>query len=129
MDIGNSPEKNYSKDYQYGALSFEIISNDKKLICNSGYFQKINHRLNEISKSSANHSTLVIDNHSSGVTNMSKFGIKNSIKIIKKNIVMENNYWNILAAHDGYNKRYGIVHERQIEFFPENNKFIVMTRF
>ena len=37
---------------------------------------------------------------------------------------MEKNYWNICASHDGYSKRYGIIHERQIEFFPENYKFI-----
>ena len=37
---------------------------------------------------------------------------------------MEKNYWNISASHDGYSKRYGIIHERKIEFFPENNKFI-----
>ena len=37
---------------------------------------------------------------------------------------MEKNYWNICAAHDGYNKRYGIIHEREIQYFPENDKFI-----
>ena len=40
MDIGSSPEKKFSSNYQAGSLSFEIISNGKKLICNSGYFQK-----------------------------------------------------------------------------------------
>ena len=35
MDIGSSPNKNYSRDYQSGSLSFEIISNGKKLINNS----------------------------------------------------------------------------------------------
>ena len=37
---------------------------------------------------------------------------------------MEKNYWSICSSHDGYNKRYGIIHERKMEFFPENNKFI-----
>ena len=37
---------------------------------------------------------------------------------------MEKNYWNICASHDGYVKEYGIIHERQIEFFQEKNKFI-----
>lgn len=124
MDIGNTPEKKYSKDYQCGALSFEIISGGKKLICNSGYFQKKKHKLNEISKSSANHSTLIIDNHSSCKINSTKIEIENGLKIIKKNIIMEKNYWSISASHDGYIKKYGIIHERLIEFFPENNKFI-----
>ena len=50
--------------------------------------------------------------------------IENALKILNKNFVVEKNYWNISASHDGYNKQYGVVHERQIEFFPENNKFI-----
>ena len=124
MDIGPSPEKKFSKDYQCGALSFEIISNNKKLICNSGYFQKIKHKLNDISKSTANHSALIIDNHSSCKINKSKMEIENELKILNKNFVIEKNYWNISASHDGYNKRYGVIHERQIEFFPENNKFV-----
>ena len=124
MDIGPSPEKKFSKDYQCGALSFEIISNNKKLICNSGYFQKIKHKLNDISKSTANHSALIIDNHSSCKINKSKMEIENELKILNKNFVIEKNYWSISASHDGYNKRYGIIHERQIEFFPENNKFV-----
>ena len=124
MDIGPTPEKKFSRNYQCGALSFEIISNNKKLICNSGYFKKTKHKLNDISRSSANHSTLIIDNHSSCKINSSKLEIENNLKILKKTTIMEKNYWNICASHDGYNKRYGVIHEREIEFFPENYKFI-----
>jgi len=128
MDTGHSPEKKFSKDYQCGALSFEIISNNKKLVCNSGYFQKIKHRLHDISKSSATHSTLIIDNQSSCKINKSKMEVENGLKIWEKKSIVEKNYWNISAAHDGYNKRYGIVHKRQIEFFPEKNKFIGLDK-
>jgi Uncharacterized protein conserved in bacteria len=38
--------------------------------------------------------------------------------------VHQKNYWSIRATHDGYNKQYGIIHDRQIEFFPEHNKFV-----
>ena len=65
MDVGASPNKNFSNDYQSGALSFEIISNGKKLICNSGYYQNFDHQLNNLSKSSASHSTLVLEDSSS----------------------------------------------------------------
>ena len=124
MDIGSSPEKKFSKDYQFGALSFEVISNNKKIICNSGYFQKTKHKLNDMSKSTANHSTLIIDNHSSCKIDKSKMEIENSLKILNKNYVMEKNYWSVTASHDGYNKKYGLIHQRQIEFFPKKNKFI-----
>ena len=65
MDVGSSPDKRFSSNYQAGALSFEIISNGKKVICNSGYFQNHTHQLNELSKSSAIHSTLILDDRSS----------------------------------------------------------------
>ena len=127
MDVGSSPDKKFSSNYQAGALSFEIISNGKKLICNSGYFQNHNHKLNDLSKSSAIHSTLIIDDSSSckftkGKNESSK--ISQGLKILKKNIVFEKNYWKINVAHDGYLKKYGIIYEREMEFYPEQTKFI-----
>ena len=125
MDIGSSPDKKFSSDYQAGALSFEIISNGKKLICNSGYFQKRNHQLNKLSKSSAIHNALILDDRSSCKFDKNKNSkISHGLKILKKNIVFEKNYWKINAAHDGYLKQYGIIHEREIEFYPEQIKFV-----
>ena len=128
MDIGESPEKKFSKDYQCGALSFEIISNHKKLICNSGFFQKDNHRFNMISRSTATQSTLIIDSHSSCVINPKNFKIEQGLKILKKKITFDKNHWSICASHDGYSKRYGIIHERQLDFFPNTNKLIGKDR-
>jgi uncharacterized heparinase superfamily protein len=127
MDVGSSPDKKFSSDYQAGALSFEIISNGKKLISNSGYFQNHNHQLNELSKSSAIHSTLILDDRSSCKFNKTKdegSKISYGLKILKKNIVFDKNYWKISAAHDGYLKQYGIMHEREIEFYPKQIKFV-----
>ena len=56
-DIGPSPDKKFSNDYQSGSLSFEIYYKENKLISNSGYFQNFKHQLNSISKSTASHST------------------------------------------------------------------------
>tara|TARA_Y100000389_G_scaffold113680_1_gene110815 strand:- start:1991 stop:3598 length:1608 start_codon:yes stop_codon:yes gene_type:complete len=127
MDIGSSPERKFSSNYQAGSLSFEIMSNGKKLICNSGYFQNFNHKLNELSRSSAVHSTLILDDRSSckfTKTLDSSFQISQGLKIIKKNIIHKKDYWKISAEHDGYLKQYGIIHNREIEFYPEQSKFI-----
>ena len=127
MDIGPSPDKKFSSNYQAGSLSFEIISNGRKLICNSGYFQNFKHQLNELSKSSAVNSTLILDDRSSckfKKAQDSSSKISHGLKIIKKNIVFEKNYWKINASHDGYLKQYGIIHDREIEFYPEQTKFI-----
>ena len=127
MDLGTSPEKKFSSNYQSGCLSFEFIYMNQKIICNSGYFQKYNHQLNRISKSSANHSTLIIDNRSSAKFKKNLSGISivdKGVKILKKNFILEKNYWNINGSHDGYLKEYGIIHERQVEFFPDTFKLI-----
>ena len=131
MDVGSSPDKKFSSNYQAGALSFEIVSSGKKLICNSGYFQNSNDQLNEISKSSATHSTLILDDRSSCKFNKTRnenSKISHGLKILKKNIVFEKNYWKVNAAHDGYLKQHGVIHEREVEFYPEQIKFIGLDK-
>ena len=127
MDVGSSPIKNFSKNYQSGGLSFEIISNGKKLISNSGYFPDKYNKLNKLSKSSALQSTLIVEDYSS--CNFQKIGkldfiVDEGLKILKKSIIQEENYWKISAAHDGYSKKFNLIHERNIEFYPEQMKFV-----
>ena len=126
MDTGSPPISKYTKDYQSGALSFEIISNGKKLISNCGYYNKYHNKLNHLSKSSAVHSTLIIDDNSSCKFTKVKNSwlIHGSLKILKKNSIFEKNYWKINASHDGYLKKYHSIHEREIEFYPEQMTFI-----
>ncbi len=125
-DIGSSPNKIFSNDYQAGALSFEIFSNGKKLISNAGYYSDKNSKLNKLSKSTALHNALIIEDYSScnfkkGQTNLV---IDKGLKVLKKNIVFENDYWKISGAHDGYLIKFGASYEREVEFFPEQMKFI-----
>ena len=126
MDIGSSPSKNFSLDYQYGALSFEIFSNQKKLITNSGYYPDKKNKLNKLSKSTALHSTLTIEDFSSCTSKKTNNNIlvEKGLKVSKKNIIFEKNYWQISGSHDGYLKKFGTIHEREIEFYPEQNKFV-----
>ena len=127
LDVGDSPDKKFSYNYQAGALSFEIISNGKKLICNSGYFQNFKNQLNKLSKTSAMHSTLVLNDTSSckfTKDSNSRSKIFQGLKITKKNIIFEKNYWKIASSHDGYLRDYGIIHGREVEFYPEQMKFI-----
>ena len=126
MDVGGSPSSKFSSKYQSGALSFEINTNGKKLISNCGYYEGKNKKLTELSKSTATQSTLAVDDSSS--CHFKKYNknyfIKNNLKILKKNIVFEKNYWKINASHDGYFKKYSTTHEREIEFYPQEYKFL-----
>ncbi len=129
MDTGCNPAKNYSENYQGGPLSFEFFFKDKKLITNSGYFQDHNHQLNTISKTTANHSTLILDNssacnfkkNSKGLSTVSK-----GFKTFDKEVTYEKNYWRIKCSHDGYLARYGVIHQRNLEF--DNDKSILFGK-
>ena len=127
MDIGPSPINTHSNNYQSGALSFEIISSGKKLISNSGYFANKQNKLNKLSKSTALQSTLIIEDYSScsfKSGEISGYVIDQGLKIINKNVIFEDNYWKISASHDGYLKKFGSIHDREIEFYPEQTKFV-----
>ncbi len=125
-DIGSSPNKIFSNDYQAGALSFEIFSNDKKLISNGGYYSDKNNKFNKLSRSTALHCALTIEDYSSCnfSKNKNNLFIDKGLKVKKKNIVFENNYWKISGTHDGYSVKFGIIYDREIEFYPEQMKFI-----
>ena len=130
MDTGPSPSLKFSENYQAGALSFEIISNGKKLISNCGYFKKKKSLLNKLSKSSATQSTLTIDDSSS--CKFFKRGkiwlVQKGLKILKKNIIFGKTYWKITASHDGYLRKYNSIHEREIEFFPDQMTFLGLDK-
>ena len=96
---------------------------NKKIICNSGFFQKNKHQLNKISRSSATHSTLIIDNNSSVSFEKDKFGnyqVEKSMKIISRNYKFEKDNWSINGSHDGYLKKYGIIHHRSLEYIVKD---------
>ncbi len=127
IDLGPTPEKRYSKDYQSGALSFEIFHDKEKLITNCGYFQNYNHKLNILSKSTAAHSSLSIDDRSSckfKKNNLSHSILENTLRVSNKKIYFDEEIWELQGTHDGYLKEYGILHQRNIKFIPKELKYI-----
>ena len=124
MDMGNNPVKNFSENYQGGPLSFEFFYKDKKLITNSGYFQDHTHQLNRISKSTATHSTLILDNSSVCSYKKNNKGpsfVNKGFKTFDNKIIFEREYWKLQCSHDGYLSRYGVIHERDLEFNTNKN--------
>ena len=125
-DVGSSPNKMFSRDYQAGALSFEIFSNGKKLISNAGYYPTKTNKFNKLSRSTALHNALTIEDHSSCnfTKNKNDLILKKGVRVSKKDIVFENNFWKISGTHDGYLTKFGIIYERKIQFYPDQMKFI-----
>ena len=123
MDLGRPPEKRFSENYQSGPLSFEFFYLGEKLICNSGYYRNLNHQLNKISRSTASHSTLIADNRSVSqfyINNNGSKYVDSSFKVFEKKILDQNEKWVLSGSHDGYLKKYGIIHKRIIEVMHKN---------
>ena len=71
--------------------------------------------------------TLAIEDYSSCSFKKLKspgYLVDQGLKIMNKNIVFEGNYWKISASHDGYLKKFDSIHNREIEFYPEQTKFV-----
>ncbi len=125
IDIGKAPDRKFSKDYQAGLFSFEFSFLGEKVITNSGYFQDYKHQLNIISKSTATHSTLILNNTSTVKFERDKNGqmlVNKNFKILDREIINEKNFWYIKASHDAYLKSNGVIHERQLKYFHEDYK-------
>ena len=129
IDCGNPPSDAFSKYYQAGCLSFELISNKQKVICNSGYGKYLSSKLKSLSRSTAAHSTLYINDTSSCIFQKNKSINKiygNSLiekqKIIKKNYTEDDDFYTIEAAHNGYEKKFGYIHTRTIKIYKKEDK-------
>ena len=131
MDCGNPPNNKFAKYYQAGCLSFELISNKQKIICNSGYGKYFSAELTSLSRSTASHSTLYINNTSSCVFQKNKFINKvygNSLikkhKIIDKNYTENKEFFLVSAAHNGYEKKFGCTHKRSVKVLKNKDKIV-----
>ncbi len=129
MDCGNPPPNNFSKNYQAGCLAFELISNKQKIICNSGYGKYLSSKLSTLSRSTAAHSTLYINDTSSCIFQKNEFINKvygNSLiekhKVISKNYTENKDYFSIEASHNGYEKKFGYIHKRSIKISKKTDK-------
>ena len=129
IDCGNAPPNNFSTYYQAGCLSFELISNKQKIICNSGYGKYLSPKLNYLSKSTAAHSTLYLNNTSSCIFQKNKYINKvygstllEKHKIVDKNYTEDKNFFYLSASHNGYQKKYGYIHKRSIKILKNSDK-------
>ena len=129
IDCGNPPPNNFAKYYQAGCLAFELIANKQKVICNSGYGKYLSLKLTTLSRSTAAHSTLYINDTSSCIFQKNKFINKiygNSLvekhKIISKNYTEDKDFYSINASHNGYEKKFGYIHTRSIKISKKEDK-------
>jgi uncharacterized heparinase superfamily protein len=128
IDANNPSSILHSRNYQAGPLSFELASNGIKFICNSGSGKNLGEELSYLSSSTAAHSTVTINDTSSCIFQKNALVRKyfgNSLiekhNIFKQEFKNDKEFIQCIIAHDGYEKRFKILHERQITLFKSKN--------
>ena len=129
VDCGNPPSNNFAKYYQAGCLAFELISNKQKIICNSGYAKYLSPKLIALSRSTAAHSTLYLNNTSSCVFQKNQtinkvYGssLIEKHRVINKNYTEDKDFYSIIASHNGYEKKFGYIHTRSVKISKKDDK-------
>jgi len=128
LDANNPSSMLHSRNYQAGPLSFELASSGIKFICNSGSGKNLGEELSYLSSSTAAHSTVTINDTSSCIFQKNALIRKyfgNSLiekhNIVKKEFKNDKEFIQCIVTHDGYEKRFKILHERQITLFKLKN--------
>ncbi len=128
MDANNPSSMLHSRNYQAGPLSFELSSNGEKFICNSGSAKNLGEELSYLSSSTAAHSTVTINDTSSCIFQKNKMIRKyfgNSLiekhDIFKKEFKNDKEFIQCTIGHNGYEKRFKLLHERQITLFKSKS--------
>ena len=110
-------------------MSFELISNKQKVICNLGYGKYLSPKLTSLSRSTAAHSTLYINDTSScnfqkneSINKVYGSSLVEKHKIINKNYLENNDFYSIVASHNGYEKKFGYIHTRSIKILKKEDK-------
>ena len=127
-DVGSPPNKNFSKNYQSGPLSFEYFIDGIKIITNCGFGKKISSKAELISRLTASQSTLTINDTSITKFERNKlinriFGnsIKNTFKTSDFRIKNDKHLTGSTISHNGYEKDFNCIHKREIFLNHENN--------
>ena len=121
MDVGKSPTGAFSESAHAGCLSFELSDNGEKLIMNCGAPVAGQEVRRPMARATAAHSTLIVNDRSScrfvpyderrypsGEPMLSG---PPQIEVLREN---DDDSERIIATHDGYKERFGLVHKRSI---------------
>ena len=131
FDAGEPPKKDFSKSYQSGPLSFEYYLDGKKIITNCGFGSNISSKAELLSRLTSAQSTLTLNDTSVTRFERNKFinrvfgnSIKNTFKINNLDFVEDKNQITFIASHNGYEKKFGCIHKREISIEKQNGKLI-----
>ena len=119
MDTGDTPPPEQSATAHAGTLSFEMSSGTAPMVVNCGTPAPQHEGWRELARSTAAHSTLVIQDHSTCKIAPKRFDLEGRPLICPETRTryerfLDRGQETICASHDAYGPEFGIRHNRQI---------------
>jgi uncharacterized heparinase superfamily protein len=135
MDTGKPPKNEMSAQAHAGCLSFEMSCGEAPVIVNCGIPPIFNRKAILAGRSSAAHSTLVLNDSSS-----CQFNVESIFSRYLENRIIngpgkvpyerseDNGTVSVKASHDGYLRRFGAIHERVLALSADGNSLMGIDR-
>lgn len=134
-DIGSPPPLEIATEAQAGALSFEMTSRARLVLVNGGYPGPADRDWDSVARATASHNTLCLNETSSSrlVRHDKLEAIVGGLPIQGPDFVAarlsdEGGVAVLAASHDGYLKRYGLMHNRRIALSRAGDRVDGMDR-
>ncbi|MGG7519312.1 heparinase II/III family protein [Allorhizobium undicola] len=128
VDTGPAPAGEISSTAHAGCLAFEFSSGRHRFIVNSGQPRFAGDRYQQMARATAAHSTLVLGDKSSARISKSRLlgpvmlGGVSEVAVLRRNGEDESDQ--LCARHDGYLRRFGVLHERDLRLNVSGTKLV-----
>jgi uncharacterized heparinase superfamily protein len=130
FDTGKPAPIALSGEAHAGALSFELSSGSHRIVVNCGTGRASGSRLHRLSRTTAAHSTVTVNDCSScrflmGSALARRFGeviVEGPQRATVARADDEDGSSVMIASHDGYAERFGLIHERRVKLSPSGHR-------
>ncbi|MGQ0457338.1 MAG: heparinase II/III family protein [Hyphomicrobium sp.] len=135
VDVGSPPPLEMSTEAQAGALSFELTSRARLILANGGFPGPAHRDWDSAARATASHNTLCLAESSSArlVRHPQLEAIVGGLPIRGPDFVAarlsdEGGIAVLAASHDGYAKRFGLMHNRRLSLSADGKKLEGLDR-
>ena len=113
VDAGKPPPHGFDDHAHSGPLSFEMSHGRERIIVNCGGYRGTQRAWRQVSRSSAAHSVLIVDN-TNAVEIAEDGSLGRSPPAIRCERAEEDGHQWIAVSHDGYRQRFGVNYAREL---------------
>jgi len=120
-DVGSPPPLAMASEAQAGALSFEMTTRNRLLFVNCGFPGPADQDWSAVARATASHTTLTLSESSSSrlvrhpeLEEMVSGPPIRGPDLVASKLGLEGNSIVLAASHDGYVKRFGLMHARRL---------------